>query len=308
MKKFVILFLAIAMTLTMAGCGKSAEVKAAEELIGAIGEVTLQSGDAIEAAENAVNALDEKELKNLEGADTLQEARTQFEALKLSNSFDQIGEVTLQSESKLRSLRKQYDEASEDVKNAVTNLSVLEKAEADYQTLAKAEEERLQKEKEQRRAEGKAALDRMTTEEDRVNKTTFYLPSAYPEYIDTRSYALCYIGVTESSASLRMKYNYTGSEWIFWEKLTFLIDGKNEYRTYRYSEVNRDNAGRKVWEYIDVVANEADMKLLASIASSSETIIRFEGDGGKRYDLTVPQIDKNAIKDVLAAYEYLSGK
>lgn len=132
MKKFAILFLTIAMTLTMAACGKSAEVKNAEELIGAIGEVTLQSGNAIDAAEKAVDALDEKDLKKLEGVDKLQEARTQFEALKLSNSFDQIGEVTLQSETKLKSLRSQYNSAAEDVKKAVTNLAVLEKAEADY--------------------------------------------------------------------------------------------------------------------------------------------------------------------------------
>lgn len=302
MKKFAILFLTIAMTLTMAACGKSAEVKNAEELIGAIGEVTLQSGNAIDAAEKAVDALDEKDLKKLEGVDKLQEARTQFEALKLSNSFDQIGEVTLQSETKLKSLRSQYNSAAEDVKKAVTNLAVLEKAEADYQALVAQEKARVEE-------EGKAALGRLNTEEDRVNKITFYIPSAYPEYVDTRSYALCYIGLSGSSSPyLHVKYHYTGDDWIFWDKLTFLIDGVNKYRTYSYSELNRDHERGVVWEYADVGATDEDIQLFKSIAASGETIIRFEGDGRKRYDLTVSQADKNAIKDVLAAYEYLKSK
>lgn len=301
MKKFAILFLTIAMALTMAACGKSAEVKNAEELIGAIGEVTLQSGNAIDEAEKAVDALDEKDLKKLEGVDKLQEARTQFEALKLSNSFDQIGEVTLQSETKLKSLRSQYNSAAEDVKKAVTNLAVLEKAEADYQALVAQEKARVEE-------EGKAALGKMTTEEDRVNKTTFYLPSVFPKYIDDRCYALCYIGVSGSNTDLRVQYDYTGDEWIFWEKLTFLIDGTNKYRTYRYSEITRDNERGVVWEYADASATDDDIQLFKSIAASGETIIRFEGDGGKRYDLTVSQADKNAIKDVLAAYEYLKNK
>lgn len=302
MKKIAILFLTIAMVLTMAACGKSAEVKNAEELIGAIGEVTLQSGNAIDAAEKAVDALDEKDLKKLEGVEKLQEARTQFEALKLSNSFDQIGEVTLQSESKLKSLRSQYNSAAEDVKKAVTNLAVLEKAEADYRALVAQEKARVEE-------EGKAALGRLNTEEDRVNKITFYIPSAYPEYVDTRSYALCYIGLSGSSSPyLHVKYHYTGDDWIFWDKLTFLIDGVNKYRTYSYSELNRDHERGVVWEYADVGATDEDIQLFKSIAASGETIIRFEGDGGKRYDLTVSQADKNAIKDILAAYEYLKNK
>lgn len=302
MKKIAILFLSIAMVLTMAACGKSAEVKNAEELIGAIGEVTLQSGNAIDAAEKAVDAVDEKDLKKLEGVEKLQEARAQFEALKLSNSFDQIGEVTLQSESKLKSLRSQYNSAAEDVKKAVTNLAVLEKAEADYRALVAQEKARVEE-------EGKAALGRLNTEEDRVNKITFYIPSAYPEYVDTRSYALCYIGLSGSSSPyLHVKYHYTGDDWIFWDKLTFLIDGVNKYRTYSYSELNRDHERGVVWEYADVGATDEDIQLFKSIAASGETIIRFEGDGGKRYDLTVSQADKNAIKDVLAAYEYLKNK
>ena len=45
--------------------------------------------------------------------------------------------------------------------------------------------------------------------------------------------------------------------------------------------------------------------MFAAIAASDETIVLFEGDGRKRYDLTVSQEDKDSIRDVLAVYEYL---
>ena len=47
MKKVISLFLVIVMCLSLVACGKSESVKAAEEAIAAIGEVTVDSGEAI---------------------------------------------------------------------------------------------------------------------------------------------------------------------------------------------------------------------------------------------------------------------
>ena len=61
MKKVLFLILALTICLTLVACGKSEAVTAAEELIAAIGEVTHQSGEAIQKAEDAVAALSDKE-------------------------------------------------------------------------------------------------------------------------------------------------------------------------------------------------------------------------------------------------------
>ena len=138
-----------------------------------------------------------------------------------------------------------------------------------------------------------------------MRKTSFYYPSSFPEYINDRSYALCYVGDSESSTWVRIVYDYVGTDWVFWKELIFLVDGNTYTRTINYFDIEHDNSGGQVWEYIDFTADEDDLKLFAAIAASDEAIVRFEGDGGKRYDLTVSQEDKDSIRDVLAVYEYL---
>lgn len=63
MKKVLSLILVLAICLSLCACGKSEAAKACEELIAAIGEVSIDSKDAIEAAERAYSALtaDEKD-------------------------------------------------------------------------------------------------------------------------------------------------------------------------------------------------------------------------------------------------------
>ena len=66
MKKYLLVLLALALMLSMTACGKSEAAQAADDLIAAIGTVTLDSAAAIEAAEDAVAALRDKEKDTLE--------------------------------------------------------------------------------------------------------------------------------------------------------------------------------------------------------------------------------------------------
>lgn len=70
MKRVISLALVVAMCLFLCACGKSQAAKECEELIAAIGEVSIDSKDAIEAAERAYSALtaDEKDSISASGA------------------------------------------------------------------------------------------------------------------------------------------------------------------------------------------------------------------------------------------------
>ena len=67
-----------------------------------------------------------------------------------------------------------------------------------------------------------------------------------------------------------------------------------------------------MWEYYDEALNynqgmdSEELEMLARIADSSETIIRFEGDE-YYYDLYVSNKDKQMIRDTLTLYEALLG-
>ena len=87
MKKLLSLILAFGLMLTLCAC-KSKEVKDAEALIGAIGEVTLDSEVGILAAEAAVAALSEEDRAAVENAAVLAEARTAYDAL-YHNAFSE---------------------------------------------------------------------------------------------------------------------------------------------------------------------------------------------------------------------------
>ena len=68
----------------------------------------------------------------------------------------------------------------------------------------------------------------------------------------------------------------------------------------------RDN-DTEVWEYVNTAdVTEDDIEMFWAIANSEKTIVRFEGD--EYYsDFTVSQADKDAIREVLTAYEALQG-
>lgn len=82
MKKIIALILAIVMCFTLCACGKSEAVVKVEELITAIGEVSLESKGAIESAQEAFNALTEEEKAEVENYYVLVESHDAFKQLE----------------------------------------------------------------------------------------------------------------------------------------------------------------------------------------------------------------------------------
>lgn len=157
-------------------------------------------------------------------------------------------------------------------------------------------------------AAGEAALQNLTTEYDKVQQLTWYQHKNQPQYTDTCCYIYPYIGQMDSGETwLRVALNYTDAAtdagWIFFNNVIFSIDGENTTRTFSRSEIVRDN-DTEVWEIADYAPSAEDIQVLKAIASSTETIIRFQGD--EYYaDHTVTDREKAAITDVLTAYDFL---
>ena len=123
----------------------AAAAKAAEDLIDAIGEVTLESGDAIEAAREAYDALTDtqKELvKNYEKLTAAEEAYAAMvdaaAAKAAEDLIDAIGEVTLESGDAIKAARAAYDALTDTQKELVKNYEELTAAEEAYTALVDA--------------------------------------------------------------------------------------------------------------------------------------------------------------------------
>lgn len=87
MKKTIALLLAIVMTLGMIGCGKSANAKKAEEMISAIGEISLESKPTLDEARAFYNSLTDKEKEAVENASVLEESEKQYEEIVLLSAL-----------------------------------------------------------------------------------------------------------------------------------------------------------------------------------------------------------------------------
>ena len=74
MKKGISLVLVLVMCLSLCACGKSEEVKAVEEKIASIGEVSIDKADIIQEVNQAYEALSDKDKEKVENFDILQKS------------------------------------------------------------------------------------------------------------------------------------------------------------------------------------------------------------------------------------------
>ena len=120
-------------------------VAAVKELIDAIGEVTLDSGDAIDAARAAYDELPEAKKALVDNYEKLTAAEEAYTALvdaaaakAVDDLIDAIGEVTLESGDAIKAARAAYDTLTDTQKELVKNYEKLTAAEEAYTALVDA--------------------------------------------------------------------------------------------------------------------------------------------------------------------------
>ena len=167
--------------------------------------------------------------------------------------------------------------------------------------------------KEQKRLEAEAlererqvALAAMFVKTDSFEGIDWYYDRAtYSSYAGNKF--LLYIGKRPfGGPGLRLRMQYYGSNWVFWETLTISVDGEKFSINPGYYEVNRDNSGGNVWEWYDMAPSPANLEMIRKIINSNNTILRFQGDT-YHADRVLSSAQKRAFKNVLAAYEALGG-
>lgn len=304
MKKVLALLLAVVLAFSFAACHKKSEnaVKV-DDMIASIGEVSLDSSKKIEEIDKAIDGLTAEEKDDLDNLDDLQAAKDKVAELEsekrvndVKDQINAIGKVTLKSEKAITKAEKALKKLSEEEQAKVDNASVLTDARNTYDKLKK---EDLKKKK----AEGQKILSaKFNKDVDDFQNTTFYQHKNTPQYIDTRSYILPYLAKTGDNWYVRVVYNYTGDDWVFFKTLTIVVDGHKYYKFFNYRDITHDNEGGNVWEYIDQQASDDDIKMLRAIAKSKSAKVRYQGDDFS-YDLTIKDGDKNIIKDTLKAYD-----
>lgn len=87
MKRYFLSLLAVVLCLSLTACGKSEEVKHVQTMIKELGEITLDSADAIYAIDEAYDALTEEEQKKVSNYEEFKEAKNAFYKLYLVGNW-----------------------------------------------------------------------------------------------------------------------------------------------------------------------------------------------------------------------------
>ena len=166
-------------------------------------------------------------------------------------------------------------------------------------------------EKEQQRKEEQRlanATKKMRKSYDDMNGTTWYYDKASPRYLNTRTDFGAYIGKQEHGLPwLRLRILYVADDWLFIEKYIIKVDGRvYEITENKYGEIETDNGGGGIWEWLDRSVGPREFKIIKAIADAKDAKIRFVGRQYNK-DRVVTKREKQALKNVLDAYEALGG-
>lgn len=113
-----------------------------DELIAAIGEVTLDSGDAIKEARYAYDGLSDIQKSLVQHPEILEEAEQKYDELcaaEVVAAIASMGEITTDSLELLQKIQTIYDSLTENQKTFVTNYGKLQEAVVQYENLLAAQ-------------------------------------------------------------------------------------------------------------------------------------------------------------------------
>lgn len=173
---------------------------------------------------------------------------------------------------------------------------------------AKVDSTKILAEIEKRKADSLATITRENTlkelgtfksNTDEFEGTTFYRDPRTPNYTN-RNFIYPYIGSKEDNYWLRLKFQYTASDWLFIDKVRIKTD-TNQYELIGTFE--RDNHS-EIWEWSDMQAGYEEQLMLWDMANSKDVTVRYEG---RQYhkDRKLTSKEKSVIAKTLDIYTTL---
>lgn len=286
------LSLVILMLLVLSACGVSKD----EHQVVLDKNVELQNRVEELGKSNSELTLELEELK-FGASKILEEIKISFDgkdyvktkelAVTLSEKHPTAPEVT-EANKVLASIKK-IEEDAQKAKDLAEKQKKEELAKA-----AEAEKQRLA-----------TAVSKMRIKYDEMTDITWYTDKTTTEYVDTNAF-YAYIGVVGDTPTLRLKIQYQGDDWLFIDSYIIKVGDETHTISPSYGQVERDNGYGGVLEWYDVAADKDTIAMLRDIASSKKTTVRHSGDT-TYYDRVLQMSEKDAIQNVLNAFDALSG-
>jgi hypothetical protein len=151
------------------------------------------------------------------------------------------------------------------------------------------------------------ATQKMRTKFDDVRGITWYYDKSTTKYNSENSFHL-YIGRDQTGKTwLRFRISYTDEDWLFMESFIVKVD-EASYSLYAdRSEIERDNGYGDIWEWYDTNVTSQIYSIVNEVINGKSVKLRHNGSQYYK-DRIITEKEKQALRNVLDAYEALGGK
>ncbi len=321
MKRMLAMVLALAMLCCLTACGKSENVKNYEAMLEAVGEVTVESDEAIKAAEDAYELLTDEEKEKVDNGKDVVALREQYKEAcatarvnAVEKLIEEIGEVTAESKDKLEAAEKAYNDLVNEEQERVSNRAVLTDARANYDKAVLQEKASkvvaaidaigtVTAESKQAISDARSAYNKLTAQEKEL-VTNFSTLEAAEKQLDSLRESIRVQAVQDHSPNYRVEYDkMQGITWYMHNSMpeyidvrSYLIpyigvsDSGNAWICIRYNYTGDD------WIFWKSATVMADGEKNFLIPSSYFDIVH-DNDGGLVWEWYDECLDYNAAMD-----------
>ncbi|QIX17328.1 hypothetical protein [Burkholderia multivorans] len=145
----------------------------------------------------------------------------------------------------------------------------------------------------------------MEVNRDKMEKVSFYTPRIPLEEWANQPLGV-YLSIPDGYRVIfRVHPHYTGSDWIFFQKIKVMADDQIVYeREFPYADMVRTNSYGSVYESTDYAAKDADIEAMRKIAAAKSVTVRLSGRENQR-DYEMSKADQQRIAQALKAYDEL---
>jgi len=151
------------------------------------------------------------------------------------------------------------------------------------------------------------ATQKMRTKFDDVRGITWYYDKSTTKYNSENSFHL-YIGRDQTGKTwLRFRISYTAEDWLFMESFIIKVDEATYPLYANRSEIERDNGSGDIWEWYDTNMTSEIYTIVKEVINGKTVKLRHNGSQYYK-DRIITEKEKQALRNVLDAYEALGGK
>lgn len=133
----------------------------------------------------------------------------------------------------------------------------------------------------------------------------WYRPKASPKFANKNGIYCYFATQNDKLTKLKFRVQYYNDDWLFFDKIQFLVDGKAF--DYIPSKTNTDSGnGGYIWEWLDEDLTDADKELIYALSNAKEAKMKFIGKYSDVKIITKEQA--KGIKQTLELYNTMGGK